>query len=149
MERQRVENGTGTRRGFSLLLVLVFVMIMAVIGALTLEFMGTGTLHTRQSFMDIRAKLMARAGAEFGLMAIEAHDFSTSCLKQVNMSDPAFDVNMTFHYFMTDCGACGPDFCTPISTSETNGSVLVYLQVVPKIPGLFRVRTFRLTLQNP
>ncbi|MRJ06400.1 MAG: hypothetical protein C6I01_02625 [Epsilonproteobacteria bacterium] len=137
------------RRGFSLLLVLMFVMVMAVIGALTLEFMGTGNLHTRQSFMDVRAKLVARSAAEMSLMAIEAHDFSTSCLKQVNFSDPAFDVNVTFHYFMTNCGSCSPDYCTPIETPDTNGSVLLYLHVKSKFPSLFRVQTFRLTLQNP
>ncbi|MEO1942534.1 MAG: hypothetical protein ABGW77_06575 [Campylobacterales bacterium] len=146
---ERITFKRGNRKGFSLMLVLLFVIVMAVIGALALEFIGIGTKHTVQSFIDLRSKLMTRAGTEFAIMAIEAHDFSQSCLKQVNLDDPGFDINITFHYFMTDCGVCGDNFCTPIETNETNGTVLIYTQVVPKIPDLFRVRTFRVTLQNP
>jgi hypothetical protein len=137
------------RTGSALLLVLAFVIVMSVIGAIALSFTGVEVQHTRSAFMDVRAKLMARAGTEFAIMAIEAHDFNDSCLKQVNLDDPAFDINMTFHYFMTDCGSCGPQYCSVIQTPETNGSVIIYTQVTPKFYDLFRVRTFRISLQNP
>gem|GEM_PF-2960796 len=150
--KKRVATGIvniGMRNGSALLLVLAFVIIMAVIGAIALSFSGTASQHTRSAFMDVRAKLMARAGTEFALMAIEAHDFTDSCLKQVNLDTPAFDINMTFHYFMTNCGKCGSEFCSQIQTSETNGSVLIYTSVTPKLHDLFQVRTFRISIQNP
>jgi len=136
------------KKGFSLVFTLIFIMILATIGIMSLQFAGATTKHTADSSMDVRADLMLRSATEFAIMAMQGHDYSSNCLKHINLKDTFFDANVTFHYFLTECpSSCGSQ-CSVISTADTNGTALIYVTVTSKNPT-FRIRKVRFTLQNP
>ena len=135
----------GMRRGFSMVFAILFLVVLAVIGTMSLEFAGAATKNTTLSFMNTKADIYLKSGTEFAVMAIQGHDYSQNCLSHVNMQTPdGFDVNITLHYFMTDCGSCKE--CSVAETKDTNGSVLVYTTVSS---SYFGIRKVRATLQNP
>jgi hypothetical protein len=91
---------------------------------------------------------MLKSATEFGILALHGHDFSKNCLKNVNLSDKLFDVNITYTYFSTDCTKFNGCRCRPILTEDTNGAVLIYVTLTSKNP-YFKIRKVRFTLQNP
>jgi len=96
--------------------------------------------------MDVRANLVLRSATEYALLALQGHNFSNGRINSIHIDYPLFEANVKFHYFLTDCS--GDENCTSISTADTNGSVLVYVEVVSKNPNNY-VRKYRVTLQNP
>ena len=129
------------------MLTMAFIVVMSVIGYMILKFNSSSNVHTVRSFMDTRAELMLKSSTEYAILALQGHDFSSGCLNKVNLQDNLFDVNITYHYFLTSCpSSC--NYCSAISTEDTNGSVLIYVTVVSKNPS-FHIRKVRFTLQNP
>ena len=143
------------RKSFSMIITIVFIVVLSVIGIMILKFSSSSNLHTARSFIDTRAELMLRSATEFAIMAMEAHNFNSTnkCLNSINYTDGdnLFDVNITFHYFATDCNTSNVwdgCRCSTIQTADTNGSVLVYVTVTSRNPN-FHIRKTRFTLQNP
>jgi len=127
---------------------LLFIVILATIGLMSLQFAAATNKHTADTSIDMRAELMLRSSTEFAIMAMQGHDYSNNCLKHINLSDTFFDANITFHYFLTECpSSCGSQ-CSVISTADTNGTALIYVTVTSKNPN-FHIRKVRFTLQNP
>jgi len=141
------------KKGFGLLITIVFVVVLSVIGTMILKFASVSALHTTRSFMDTRAELMLKSATEYAILAMHGHDYKNGCLNtvKINDSENMFDINVTYHYFVTDC-TTNPAWngckCSDITTKDTNGSVLIYVTVKSKNAN-FHIRKVRFTLQNP
>ncbi len=135
------------RKGFSLLLSIIFMVVMAIIGVMIMKFSASSAKHASTSMMDIRANLALRSATEYAILALQGHDFKNGRINEINLSYPFFNANIKFHYFLTNCSANDYN-CTLISTQDTNGSVLVYVTVTSKLPQ-FQIRKVKITLQNP
>jgi hypothetical protein len=127
---------------------------MAVIGMMILKFSSASNVHTTRSFMDTRADLMLRSATEYGILALQGHDFNATykCLNEINLTSPLFYAHIKYHYFVTDCTSNTAVWsgceCSDAQTADTNGTVLIYVTVTSKNPN-FHVRKVRFTLQNP
>ncbi|WP_456480218.1 hypothetical protein [Nautilia sp.] len=142
------------RKSFSLIITIVFMVVMSVIGFMILKFSGASNTHISRSFINTRAELMLRSATEYAILALQGHEINSTskCLNKIDMNDNLFDINITYHYFVTDCTS-NPSIwsgckCSDINTPDTNGSVLIYVTVTSKNPN-FHVRKVRFTLQNP
>jgi len=135
------------KKGFSLLFTLIFVMIMAVVGVMILEFSTSSVKHTARSFMDTKAELALRAATEYAIMALQGHDYTHGRINKINLHFPEFDAEVRFHYFTPKC-ANTDKYCTYEDTNDTNMTSLIYVTVESKNKS-FKVRKVRVTLQNP
>ncbi len=135
------------RKSFSLIYTLIFLVVIALVGMMIMEFSAYSTRHTTRSFLDTKAELILRSATEYAIMALQGHDYSNGRINEINMTYPGFIVHTKFHYFTTNCNSGAKD-CSLISTQETNMSVLVYVTVETKNPA-FHIRKVRITLQNP
>ena len=135
------------RKGFSLLLSIIFMVIMAFIGIMIIKFSASTSKHASNSIMDIRANLALRSATEYAILALQGHNFQNGRINEINLSYPMFNANIKFHYFLKNCSS-GDNNCSEINTSDTNGSVLVYVTVTSKLPQ-FHIRKVKMTLQNP
>ena len=136
-----------------MIITIVFMVIMSIIGLMILKFSSSSNLHTTRTFMDIRAELMLKSAMKFAILAIHGHNFNLTngCLNTLNYSDNIFDVNITYHYFVTDCNTSSVwngCKCSTIKTADTNGSVLIYVTLSSKNSN-FHIRKTLFTLQNP
>jgi hypothetical protein len=121
---------------------------MAVVGYLILSMNSSTTRNVTRDFINTRANLMMKSATEYAILALHGHDFSKKCLKGVNLKDGFFDVNITYTYFSTDCSKFSGCRCKNIQTADTNGAVLVYVELKSRNPN-FKIRKMRFTLQNP
>ena len=135
------------KRGFSLLLSIIFLMIMAFIGAMIISFSASSSHHASNLFLDTKADLALKSSTEYAILALHGHDFSKGRLNEINVSYPFFNSNIKFHYFVTNCQS-GDYNCSAIKTEDTNGTVLVYVTVTSKLPN-YPLRKVKVTLQMP
>jgi uncharacterized protein YpmB len=73
------------KKSFSLLITLLFVIFVAVIGVMSLEFAASANRHTSNVALDTRAELLSRAATEYALLAMQGHDYKTNCLRYINI----------------------------------------------------------------
>jgi len=135
------------RKAFSLLLSIIFVMVMAFIGVMIMNFNASTSKHTSNAIMDVRANLALKSATEYAILALHGHNFKNGRLNEINLSYPMFNANIKYHYFLVDCNSSDYN-CSKIDTVDTNGSVLIYVSVTSKLPE-FHIRKVKMTLQNP
>ena len=133
------------KKGFSLLLSIIFMVVMALIGVMIMKFSASSSKHASTSIMDIRANLALRSATEYAILALQGHDFTGGRINEINLSYPFFNANVKFHYFLTNCS---DNNCSKIETKDTNSTVLVYVTVTSRLPQ-FHIRKVKMTLQNP
>lgn len=147
------------KKGFSLLTAVMFLVLVATLGALALSLSTQTTKQTSDLYLKEQAELLLQSGTEYALLAISAHEYNTTtCLQQINSTytnngTTLFDINMTLRYFYTGGTNCpAPDGTTTarIDTNESNMTVMIDTYVTSRT-GISTepIRLHRRTLQKP
>ncbi len=95
------------RRGFSLITAIIFVVLLATLGALGLSLSTQGVKQTTDIYLKTQAEFLARSVTEYAIMAVTAHEINVAngCLNQVNATYPAngagamFRMRVDIRYF--------------------------------------------------
>ena len=129
-----------------MLFAIAFIVVLGTIAMLMMDFSVTSLKETSDEYLRVEEKLKAKSATEYAVMALQARDFKNDgCINKIDINGTIFDVNITFHYFLTECPQdCN---CSVISTQDSNGSVLINTYVSSKI--MPHIRYFRQTLQKP
>lgn len=135
------------KKGFSLLLSIIFMIVMAFIGIMVMEFSASTSHHVSESFLDTKANLALRSATEYAILAIQGHDFKKGLINEININYPLFNANVKIYYFLTNCPTRSKN-CIKINTADTNATVLLYTTVTSKNSS-FHIRKVKITLQNP
>ena len=77
---------TSSKEAFSLLMALFVIVIMSAIAALILSMTGKVIKETSTQYRDEQSRLLARSYTEFAIMAVMAHDRTTTgtCVEKIN-----------------------------------------------------------------
>ena len=74
------------RKGFSLIIAIAFLVAVAIVGTLTMMTVAVSTKETKNLYLYEQAQLYARSAAEYAILKIQSHDFSSGkCLNEVNI----------------------------------------------------------------
>lgn len=94
------------RRGFSLITAIMFIVLVATLGAMALSFSSQTSKQTSDIYLKSQAELLVRSATEFALLAISAHHINAAngCLNRINAvypntANPLFDININIRYF--------------------------------------------------
>ena len=128
-----------------MLFAIAFVVVLGTIAGLMMFFSTITIKETEDNYMSLQSQLYARSATEFAIQALESRDFQNDgCINKIDINTSLYDINLTFHYFLTNCPSdCN---CSIITTKESNGTVLINTYVKSKFS---EVRFFRQTLQKP
>ena len=134
------------KKSFALLLAIVFVVVLGTVGALMAYFSSATLKQTGDDYLRAQEGLSAKSATEFAIQALQSRDFTTNgCINKIDINGSLFDVNMTFHYFLTTCPSdCN---CTEINTTESNGTVMINTYVTSKTDPF--IKNFRKKQQKP
>jgi len=132
------------KKSFAMLFAIAFVVVLGTLGTLMMYFSSVTLKQTTDNYISLQGELYAKSATEFAIQALEARDYSNGCINQIDINTSLYDINMTFHYFLTECPAdCN---CSVIDTKESNGTVMINTYVNSKDEA---IRIFRQTLQKP
>ncbi|MBE0492109.1 MAG: type II secretion system protein [Sulfurospirillum sp.] len=149
------------RKGFSLLTALLFMILVATLGALAISLAAQSAKQTSDIFLQQQAELLVQSGTEYALLALSAHDHSIQCLENINATytpdgtTVLFDINISMRYFGNGLPANCP---TPsgiinannIDTNESNLTVMIDTIVTSRSDiSTELIRVHRRTLQKP
>lgn len=146
------------RKGFSLITAIVFMILVATLGALALSLSNLSTKQTSDLYLREQAELLAQSATEYALLAISGHDFTANCLNTINSTytqDGAttlFDINISLYYL----GNGLPANCSTltnnlnnIDTNDSNRTVIIDTFVTDRNLSTEHIRIHRRTIQKP
>ncbi|MBE0496891.1 MAG: type II secretion system protein [Campylobacterales bacterium] len=142
------------RRGFSMITAIIFIVLVATLGALALSLSTQTTKQTTDLFLREQGELLAQSATEFALLAFSAHEINATngCLQQINAQYPQaganalFDINITLRYL----GSGLPAACNETSVTTTDSNLTLIIDtIVTSTVSTEPIRFHRRTLQKP
>lgn len=95
------------KKGFSLILAIIFILLVASIGALSMAISSSSAKTSVNLFIHEQAKLLADGAAEYAIMKVQQNDFTATCVDEIVInypneasptSSPTFRVNISITY---------------------------------------------------
>lgn len=91
------------KKGFSLILAIIFILLVASIGALSMAISSSSAKTSVNLFIHEQAKLLADGAAEYAIMKVQQNDFTTTCVDEIeinypNEDSPTFKANISITY---------------------------------------------------
>ena len=83
------------KKGFSLILAIIFILLVASIGALSMSISSSSAKTSVNLFIHEQAKLLADGAVEYAIMKVQQNDFATTCVDEIEINYPN-DTNPTF-----------------------------------------------------
>ncbi|MCI6339622.1 MAG: hypothetical protein MR782_01980 [Campylobacter sp.] len=124
------------KKGFSLILAIIFILLVASIGALSMSISSSSAKTSVNLFIHEQAKLLADGAVEYAIMKVQQNDFATTCVDEIeinypNDTNPTFRANISITY-IGDIGDGGTiQHCANQIVSEKKGlqSIIISGQV--------------------
>lgn len=121
------------KKGFSLILAIIFILLVASIGALSMSISSSSAKTSVNLFIHEQAKLLADGAAEYAIMKVQQNDFAATCVDEIeinypNNTNPTFKANISITY-IGDIGTI--QYCTNRIVSDKTGleSIIISGQV--------------------
>lgn len=91
------------KKGFSLILAIIFILLVASIGALSMAISSSSAKTSVNLFIHEQAKLLADGAAEYAIMKVQQNDFTATCVDEIvinypNEDSPTFRANISITY---------------------------------------------------
>ena len=91
------------KKGFSLILAIIFILLVASIGALSMSISSSSAKTSVNLFIHEQAKLLADGAAEYAIMKVQQNDFTATCVDEIeinypNEDSPTFKANISITY---------------------------------------------------
>ena len=91
------------KKGFSLILAIIFILLVASIGALSMAISSSSAKTSVNLFIHEQAKLLADGAVEYAIMKVQQNDFATTCVDEIeinypNDTSPTFRANISITY---------------------------------------------------
>ncbi len=149
------------RRAFSLMTAIIFLVIIATFGALSLSLSNQGAKQVGDIYLNAQAELLAQSATEFAVLSVTAHDINATnnCINHIDISYPdsgdkaLFNIDVEIYYLgkdlPPDCNTSSPG-SNYVETKDSNLSIIVdtYVTSVKGI-GTEPIRFHRRTIQRP
>lgn len=91
------------KKGFSLILAIIFILLVASIGALSMAISSSSAKTSVNLFIHEQAKLLADGAAEYAIMKVQQNNFADTCVDEIeinypNGTNPTFKANISITY---------------------------------------------------
>ncbi|MCI7236992.1 hypothetical protein [Campylobacter sp.] len=91
------------KKGFSLILAIIFILLVASIGALSMSISSSSAKTSVNLFIHEQAKLLADGAAEYAIMKVQQNNFAATCVDEIeinypNGTNPTFRANISITY---------------------------------------------------
>lgn len=91
------------KKGFSIILAIIFIVTVASIGALSIALSTTGAKTSLNIFIKQQARLLADSAIEYAILKVQQNDFNATCIDTIIINypsdtDPAFVATLHLTY---------------------------------------------------
>lgn len=147
------------RTGFSLITAIIFIVLVATLGALALSLSTQSVKQTSDLYLQSQADLLAQGGTELALLAVSAHEINATngCINTVlanypDNANPLFNIQVSIQYLgsgLPTGGNC--NFLSNSVATDDSNITLIVDTTVSSVLGVVTepIRIHRRTLQKP
>ena len=148
------------RRGFSLIMAIIFLVLVATIGMFSLNTSAITAKQTTDIFLREQAELLAQSATELAILDLLETDFIKDCKagKEIISSffpnnekeNSLFEVKVKVERIFGEIGTCKGTKVTAISTPESTGTVILdtTVKTIKDARNIPPVRFHRRTIQK-
>lgn len=91
------------KKGFSLILAIIFILLVASIGTLSMSISSSSAKTSINLFIHEQAKLLADGAAEYAIMKVQQNNFAATCVDEIEINypsdqSPTFKANISITY---------------------------------------------------
>ena len=91
------------KKGFSLILAIIFILLVSSIGALSMSISSSSAKTSVNLFIHEQAKLLADGAVEYAIMKVQQNNFADTCVDEIeinypNGTSPTFKANISITY---------------------------------------------------
>ena len=91
------------KKGFSLILAIIFILLVASIGALSMSISSSSAKTSVNLFIHEQAKLLADGAVEYAIMKVQQNNFADTCVDEIEINypndrSPTFRANISITY---------------------------------------------------
>lgn len=77
------------QKGFTLVMAIIFLVIVATLGIMALDFGNRSVKQSTDVFLKEQAELLATSAQEFAVMSMQMHDYTKNCLNKITIFYPS------------------------------------------------------------
>lgn len=143
------------KKGFSLIMAIFFVVLVATLGMMSLRFSTQSVKQSVDVYLREQAELYAMSATELTVMAMQKHNYNVNCLANMNYAFNGFNANVNIYYLDGSLPNCPAAAGVASQFSRDNAGRFDNLAlldvVVTSVPGASSepIRFHRRTVQRP
>ncbi|ANE34080.1 hypothetical protein CHL_0721 [Campylobacter hyointestinalis subsp. lawsonii CCUG 27631] len=138
------------KRGFSLIMAIVFIVVIITIGMLSFTLSNTSVKQTTEQYLSEQAEALAMSASEYAILAIQKHDFSQNYLNEVNLTSGVLSAHVSIKYINTKSKT--EDSKTDFTDKDNKIRAVILTTIVESNPDIIKdqnIRYVRITTQKP
>ncbi|CUU69594.1 hypothetical protein [Campylobacter hyointestinalis] len=138
------------KRGFSLIMAIVFIVVIITIGMLSFTLSNTSVKQTTEQYLSEQAEALAMSASEYAIYKIQNHDFSKNYLNNVNLKSGVLSAHVSIKYINTKSKT--EDSKTDFTDKDNKIRAVILTTIVESNPDIIKdqnIRYVRITTQKP
>lgn len=142
--------GHNMKRGFSLIMAIVFIVVIITIGMLSFTLSNTSVKQTTEQYLSEQAEALAMSASEYAIYKIQNHDFSKDYLNNVNIKSGVLSAHVSIKYINTKSKT--ENSKTDFADQGNKIRAVILTTIVESNPDIIKdqnIRYVRITTQKP
>lgn len=142
--------GYNMKRGFSLIMAIVFIVVIITIGMLSFTLSNTSVKQTTEQYLSEQAEALAMSASEYAIYKIQDQNFSKDYLNEVNLTSGVLSAHVSIKYINTKSKT--EDSKTDFADKDNKIRAVILTTIVESNPNIIKdqnIRYVRITTQKP
>lgn len=138
------------KRGFSLIMAIVFIVVIITIGMLSFTLSNTSVKQTTEQYLSEQAEALAISASEYAIYKIQDNNFSKDYLNNVNIKSGVLSADVSIKYINTKSKT--ENSKTDFADKDNKIRAVILTTVVKSDPNIIKdqnIRYVRITTQKP
>lgn len=138
------------KRGFSLIMAIVFIVVIITIGMLSFTLSNTSVKQTTEQYLSEQAEALAISASEYAIYKIQDNNFSKDYLNNVNIKSGVLSADVSIKYINTKSKT--ENSKTDFADKDNKIRAVILTTVVKSDPDIIKdqnIRYVRITTQKP
>lgn len=142
--------GYNMKRGFSLIMAIVFIVVIITIGMLSFTLSNTSVKQTTEQYLSEQAEALAMSASEYAIYKIQDQNFSKDYLNEVNLTSGVLNAHVSIKYINTKSKSENSN--TDFTDKDNKIRAVILTTIVESNPDIIKdqnIRYVRITTQKP
>ncbi|RAZ56011.1 type II secretion system protein [Campylobacter hyointestinalis] len=138
------------KRGFSLIMAIVFIVVIITIGMLSFTLSNTSVKQTTEQYLSEQAEALAMSASEYAIYKIQDQNFSKDYLNEVNLTSGVLNAHVSIKYINTKSKSENSN--TDFTDKDNKIRAVILTTIVESNPDIIKdqnIRYVRITTQKP